>query len=446
MLCLVICFFMVVPPSNADKSTGDSKMLMQVRSHRLLNSLQVLRMSEAEDVGDDSLSLLIGTNVSSHEDDVSSLEVGEGAVKVGERRFPGSYSMPLLLSIGVSIFVVGGWLAPQLPAVLLSYVVCAIYISLSVSIDLLIAHQRRLNSTELADPYAFNPVCSVLLTEAVKLGTSTVLYMVSVQGSGLPFVPSTFTFSDVRWLCLPALIFTANNVLVFQAIGKNDMSAFGVFRDTMIIWTAVIWKCVFQVPLGTIRIFGIAVIFSGLVVNQVASHISKASLSLSFVWVLAMTLCNASGSVSNEFALKRNKGLSIDIQNMVLYFVSIILCFGLLAATDPQRLASPANYFAGFDVQTFTVVGLQAFAGLLVSRLLKYADSVMKTVATCLRGPCVVVVAPLIVVSPHTMPVILSSLVVASGCLIYLTQGPMNAAVPIKEKEARPILPTKQND
>merc|ERR1740120_159601 len=154
-------------------------------------------MTEAEDVGDDSLSLLIGTNVGSHEDKVSSLEVGERAVKVGERRLPGSYSMPLLLSIGVSVFVAGGWLAPRLPAVLLSYVVCAIYISLSVSIDLLIAHQKRHNSTELADPYAFNPVCSVLLTEAVKLGTSTVLYMVSLRGSGLPLVPSALTLSDV---------------------------------------------------------------------------------------------------------------------------------------------------------------------------------------------------------------------------------------------------------
>merc|ERR1740122_37263 len=162
-------------------------------------------MSEAGDAGDDSLSLLIGTNVGSHEDDFSSLEGEVRAVAVGELRLPGSFSMPLVLAIGVSLFVVGGWLAPRLPAVLLSYAVCAIYISLSVGIDLLIAHQRRQNSTELAHPYDFNPVCSVLLTEAVKLGISTVLYMVSVHGSGLPFVPSTFTFSDARWLCLPML-------------------------------------------------------------------------------------------------------------------------------------------------------------------------------------------------------------------------------------------------
>merc|ERR1719453_864193 len=107
-----------------------------------------------------------------------------------------------------------------------------------------------------------------------------------------------------------------------------------------------------------------------------------------------MTVTNATGSVFNEYALKWNQGLDINMQNAVLYAMCIVFSIVILAVRSPVHLTSLGAFFEGFTNWTILMVCLQASAGLLVSRLLKYADSVYKTIGTCLRGPTLVFVAP----------------------------------------------------
>merc|ERR1719384_654264 len=95
----------------------------------------------------------------------------------------------------------------------------------------------------------------------------------------LPPLPS---LADMRWLALPAVIFTANNILVWWAIGKNDVGVFGVFRDTMILWTAALWCFVYQTSLGAARRSAIGVVFAGLVVNRAGSIFNGSPWSWTF--------------------------------------------------------------------------------------------------------------------------------------------------------------------
>jgi len=227
------------------------------------------------------------------------------------------------------------------------------------------------------------------------------------------------------YMALPAAVYSVNNILVFHAIQQNSMSDFGIFRDTMILWTAGLWKGVFKVPLGRTRLIGILVVFIGLIVNKVASTLISREISWRFLWVVAMTLCNSIGSVANEYALKRNSGLDINVQNMLLYVFCTLFTAVILLITDPWRFSSMST---GFSSQTWLTIGLQSVVGLLIARLLKYSDAVMKSIATCLRGPLVVVVAPLFTHIPSTAVSCVSAGIVASGCLTYLTQGPISAA------------------
>jgi len=339
----------------------------------------------------------------------------------------GWVTLPIVLAFGVMAFAAGGVVGPMVPAKMLPYLVCVIYICFSVAIDISIAVQKKGgNAHGDSGGYSFNPVCAVLLTEAVKFWISMLIYLISVKSEGKPLIPAELSFSDAKWLSLPAVVFTANNILVFVAIGKNDVSSFGVFRDTMIIWTAAMWRCVFNVELGWTRLGGIFVVFLGLVVNKVFSAKSSGDFSWMFMWVLLMTLCNAAGSVANEFALKQNKALDINVQNMTLYGFCVTCSLVFLVATDPGRLAG--TFFAGFDSHTWLTIGLQSLVGLLVSRLLKHTDSVMKTIATCLRGPVVVMIAPIFTHIASSMASSLSAVIVAGGCFTYLTQGPLVAA------------------
>jgi len=318
---------------------------------------------------------------------------------------------------------------PCLPPAAISYIVCAIYIIVSVTIDLSIAIQKtpQTDSHSAAKaPYQFNTKCAVLLTELIKLVVSLGLAGFNLVCEGMwPDV----ALSDVKWLLLPAMLFTVNNVLVYQAIGMNNMAAFGVFRDTMILWTALIWRAFFRTELGSTRLAAIAVIFAGLTLNRAGGS----AFTWAFLWVLLMTLTNAVGSVANEFALKRSRKLDINVQNSILYMACALFAILLLALDDPARLLSPTKFFDGFTGNTFFTLTIQAFAGLMVSRMLKYADSVTKTVACCLRGPVVVFVSPYLLGVPNTWSELMSAVVVASGCTIYLLRGPLATAPPNKE-------------
>merc|ERR1719502_1116103 len=96
-----------------------------------------------------------------------------------------------------------------------------------------------------------------------------------------------------------------------------------------------------------------------------------------------------------------------------------VLSFLLVATQEPAKVASATMFFEGFSAGTFLTVCLQACKGLLVSRLLKYADANFKNVAQNLRGPILVL---LTTAPPIT---IVSSLTVATGCFTYLYQGPL---------------------
>merc|ERR1719281_2066373 len=122
----------------------------------------------------------------------------------------------------------------------------------------------------------------------------------------------------------------------------------------MILWTAAMWRCVFNVELGWTRLAGIFVVFLGLVVNKVFSSKSSGEFSWMFLWVLLMTLCNAAGSVANEYALKQNKALDINVQNMVLYTFCICCSFMFLVITDHQRIAG--GFLDGFDSHTWLTI------------------------------------------------------------------------------------------
>jgi hypothetical protein len=307
-----------------------------------------------------------------------------------------------------------------------SLLACGVYLIVSVSIDVSISIQKSKTGE-----YELDPMCAVCLVELIKLIVSLGLHSYNCRTNDSNFVPDRLSSEDAKWLLLPSLGYTANNILVWNAIGQNDLATFGIFRDTMVFWTAAIWFFTFWVPLGGMRILGLALILVGIVVSQASKVAAGFSFNLAAFWVLLMTLTNAVSSVANEKALKRNFGLDLNVQNSIMYSMMTVISIIVIAFSKPGKLLSLTAFFEGFSVYTVLTVCLQAGAGLLVSRLLKYADATMKTVATCLRGPSLVLLttAPPITIS--------SAMIVMSGCMIYLFQGPVK--VPDVEDSAQKL-------
>jgi len=330
----------------------------------------------------------------------------------------------------------------HLQSTVLSLLVCAVYVAFCVVIEMSIAVQRE-TAKQAVRPaaFSFDPACAVMLAEALKLSISIVLYLRSVYqpNSEKEEAPSSImeslrdsgiSFTDAKWLGLSGILFTTNHLLVYKAIGGNDMAAFGIFRDTVIIFTAGLWFFVFRTPLGPMRLAGISVIFAGLILNRASLLVAGAAWSWAFFWVVLMSMSNSLGSVSSEFAMKRSQGIDINLQNTFLYAAGVVCAALVVLVTDTQRFLSPTTFFNGFTQRTLFTVMVQVVAGLLVSRILKYADAVTKTVASCLRGPLVVLISPLFVTSPQDIFTIVSALVVATGCFTYMSAGKLEVANP----------------
>lgn len=342
--------------------------------------------------------------------------------------------MPVVLSIALVLFATAEVVGHRVPMFMLGYVVCGVYVLFAIAIDISIAMQKKTRAG--GHSYQFNPACVVLLVEALKLALSALLHVFSVwysrRYSATTRVPLfSLPLGDVKWLLLPAIFFTANNIIVFLAIGRNELSTFAVFQVAAVFWAAVFWKCVFKADLGWARICGTALVLAALVINRIPSMVHRDSSTPGWAWLLLLSFANAAGSVANEYALKRHRALDINIQNMVLYSGCAFCCFVYLLGSDAARISGgPAAFFRGFEATTWVTAGMQASIGLLVGRMLKHADAVMKTVSVSWRGPLVVLVSPAFV---HTgrpsWPAVLSSVVASLGCSLYFTMGPLESQV-----------------
>lgn len=310
------------------------------------------------------------------------------------------------------------------------------YLCVSVAIDACIAtsHVRATSATKTGSQsaFAFNPLCNIILVELGKLIVSIVLFAKDhiakrdegkATGNFVAGMVAASMPSDIGFMAIPAACYTLNNILVYMAIGNNEVATFAAFRETAVLWTALFWTTVFKVALGWKRIGAILTIVFGLVLNQVAP-LMHATFSWTILLVFSMALANASGSVCNEYALKRVSGADLNLQNIQLYTWCFMLGVVTLAATDHTKLLGSTAFFQGFDGLTLTIVILQLSAGLLVSRILKYASSIQKTMVASLRGPVLVVLSPLLALPSRSDPMtILSALIVGASACFFLMQG-----------------------
>ena len=230
--------------------------------------------------------------------------------------------------------------------------------------------------------------------------------------------------SDIGWLSVPALIYAINNLLVFQAIKSTPLATFGVVRETMLIWNALIWTATFRQPLSPVRWLAIGGIFLGCSVNQIPKMLND-DFSWGVTWALMLALSNVAGAVANEYAMKQRAALDINLQNMILYGLCGSFVLLGLAVSQPATVQSPQAFFHGFVPECWQVIILQAFTGLAVSRILKYIEAVTKTIVAAIRGPGVIFFGAMIFHSTLGISEIVATLIVCVACYVYLRQGPL---------------------
>lgn len=222
---------------------------------------------------------------------------------------------------------------------------------------------------------------------------------------------------DFFRILIPSLLYLVQNSLLYVAISNLTAPMFQVTYQCKLLTTAVVsvimlqrkyslkqWICLTALGIG------VAIVVLGAQSDSKKDESSAggeggeedANVQNLFVGLMAVTvacLCSAFAGVYFEFVLKRptNDGgearapVSMWMRNIQMAFFSICIAYinmvrdgdrGVTGMMDENNEPITKPFMHGFTGWVYVVVMLQAGGGLLVAAVIKYADNVLKGMAT----------------------------------------------------------------
>lgn len=300
-----------------------------------------------------------------------------------------------------------------------------LYVSLSVAIDLTIATTSQQHGG--TDPY--EKLSVVVFVEFTKFVASLLLLQARAEPLDTAIEPK-----HVAAIALPAGLYAANNWLLLATLEKIDVGVFAVVRETNLVFTAMLWVCVFGASLGPVRWSCVFAIVMASVLAQARSvNADFRSVGLALV----LTSVNACATVANERVVKGPaKDLDLNQANVVLYALCGSLALSLAVFTHGVQFLWPQSMFHGFDAHVVGICCGQAFLGLVVSRLLKHTSAVAKGVLTVFRPLILLVAAPVFTSTQLNVSGAVAGVVAGIAALAYLKEGPVTAPAPEEQPVA----------
>eukprot|EP00547_Thalassionema_nitzschioides_P000072 CAMPEP_0194210678 /NCGR_PEP_ID=MMETSP0156-20130528/8946_1 /TAXON_ID=33649 /ORGANISM="Thalassionema nitzschioides, Strain L26-B" /LENGTH=353 /DNA_ID=CAMNT_0038938053 /DNA_START=110 /DNA_END=1171 /DNA_ORIENTATION=- len=246
----------------------------------------------------------------------------------------------------------------------------------------------------------FNVNHLVLVTEVAKLILSSILEFHATNGGLLNSVKENILDRPLSALkiSIPALLYLIQNTLLYVALSNLAAPIFQVTYQAKLATTAVVsvimlnrrynlkqWICLVVLSLG------VALVVLGEKKEEKQEEESdkpSQSLTVGLISVSTACICSALAGVYFEKVLKKGESengvarapVSMWMRNMQLSIFSIII--GAMQGLGQGGDEEPQPYFHGFNACVWGLVALQAGGGMLVAAVIKYADNVLKGLAT----------------------------------------------------------------
>jgi solute carrier family 35 (UDP-sugar transporter), member A1/2/3 len=244
----------------------------------------------------------------------------------------------------------------------------------------------------------------ILVTEVGKLLLSCVFEYYGTNGGLLQSIHSNCIERpwDALKIMIPALLYLVQNSLLYTALSNLTAPVFQVTYQGKLVTTAIVsvfmlnrkysfqqWVCLVVLSIG------VAVVVLGETDGNTSSGDDKdenkapQSLVLGLTAVTIACLSSALAGVYFEKVVKtssngeKQKPVSVWMRNFQLAFFTIwtAMLQGWLSNSGNSQ-ADTKSYFHGFTYWVWILICLQAGGGLLVAAVIKYADNVLKGLAT----------------------------------------------------------------
>jgi UDP-sugar transporter A1/2/3 len=249
-------------------------------------------------------------------------------------------------------------------------------------------------------------------------------------------------------MSVPALLYAIQKNLLYLAISNLDAAVFQVGYQGKILTTALFSVIVLGKRLNKRQVVALFVLLFGVALVQLSS-LDKTSESTSgnrgavigSLAVLGACFTSGFAAIYFEWVLKKSTAsstpgadsFSIWVRNFQLaMFASISAAFGVWAKDSEQVKA--AGLYQGFSPLVWFVVATEAFGGIVVALVIKYADNILKNFATAVSIVTSVIVSALFL-GFEVKPMFVLGAVCVMGAVALYTSDPKRPLLPRIERE-----------
>uniref|UniRef100_A0A8C6WMZ1 Solute carrier family 35 member 2 n=1 Tax=Neogobius melanostomus TaxID=47308 RepID=A0A8C6WMZ1_9GOBI len=270
----------------------------------------------------------------------------------------------------------------------LKYISLAVLVVQNASLILSIRFVRTLPGDR------FYATSAVVMAEVLKVLTCLLIILLQKRLNMKETVLFLFDsivvqYKDTLKLAVPSLIYTLQNNLQYIAISNLPAATFQVTYQLKILTTALFSVLMLRKSLSRVQWVSLLLLFAGVAIVQVQQEGNKESTltdsssqnyTVGLVAVVISCLSSGFAGVYFEKILKGSSA-SVWMRNVQLGLFGMAL--GLLGMWWNDGAAiSEKGFFFGYTSMVWCVIFNQAFGGLLVAVVVKYADNILKGFAT----------------------------------------------------------------
>eukprot|EP00043_Microstomoeca_roanoka_P014847 m.147974 g.147974 ORF g.147974 m.147974 type:complete len:358 (-) comp16124_c3_seq1:1086-2159(-) len=233
------------------------------------------------------------------------------------------------------------------------------------------------------------PGTAVVLAETCKLVSSLVL--IAIQEKGIYGLFNRL-YEDVVGkpvitlkIMVPAGLYTLQNTLQYMAVTYLDAATFQVTYQLKVLTTALFAVVLLGKRLSVAQWISLVMLTVGVALIQMPDSNAGGSHSVGERFmglIMVITACFSSGFAGVYFEkVLKGETAGVWVLNVQLAGFGIIIALCSLFYSHSQQLLEQ-GFFYGYNKQAYIAIALQAFGGLIVAVVVKYADNILKGFAT----------------------------------------------------------------
>ena len=287
---------------------------------------------------------------------------------------------------------------------------------------------------QINNKYTFNPASSVALTEICKLFIAFVSHWRHCMKNGEIFFADIESLMVINYFGLSAL-YTLNNLLSFYCLSIADPGSMALGKSIAPYLCAVLLRFKRQ-EISEIKWICIIVQCCAIAITQYDACKGTSYLPVKAYYLIgAATSLTAFTSVWNQLVLKGYE-VPVNLQNFILYGFGSIIAIALYVYSvhDSKHSEKHIGFFEGYTMLSILLIISQAFHGIAVALVYKYADAIVKNFANSSTMAILVIISSYFFNLQTTLHSWLSIVIVITATYCYMIIAISSDTLKLQEK------------